>query len=214
MQCLEFLEHAERWMEGERPADASAHLEGCSQCRGLVADLDAIRNTAHELEVEVEPPPRMWTSIRAQLESEGVIRAPRPTPTWAERLADFFPLQPRPALAAAYVALLVVFAALLSFQGGSRLESTVVLPLAQGVSASVRSPQVAETTVATLHTHDPEVLRSYRDSLNTVDNVIHECEKMVREDPQNELAREYLYGAYQQKAELLAAITERGALGE
>ena len=188
MQCLEFFEYAERWMEGERPADASSHLDGCPRCRGLVADLDAIRNTAHQLEVEVEPPPRMWSSIRAQLESEGVIRAPRPTPTWAERLGTFFPLQPRPALAAAYVALLVAFAALLSFQSGSRFESTVVLPVTQGVSVSVRSPQVAETTVASLHTHDPEVVRTYRESLETVDNVIHECEKMVREDPQNELA--------------------------
>lgn len=212
MQCVEFLEYAERWMEGERPADASAHLDGCPRCRGLVTDLDAIRNTAHEFEAEVEPPPRMWTSIRAQLESEGVIRTPERS--WAERLAEFFPLQPRPALAAAYVTLLVVFAALVSFQSGSRLETTAVLPPAPDVSPAMRSPQLDETTVATLHTHNPEVLRSYRESLETVDNAILECEKMVREEPQNGLAREYLYGAYQQKAELLAAIAERGAIGE
>ena len=212
MQCVEFLEYAERWMEGERPADASAHLDGCPQCRGLVTDLDAIRNTAHEFEAEVEPPPRMWTSIRAQLESEGVIRTPERS--WAERLAEFFPLQPRPALAAAYVTLLVVFAALVSFQSGSRLETTAVLPMALEMSSSVRSPQLDETTVATLHTHNPEVTQSYRESLKTIDNAILECEKMVREEPQNGLAREYLYGAYQQKAELLAAIAERGAIGE
>jgi hypothetical protein len=40
------------------------------------------------------------------------------------------------------------------------------------------------------------------------------CEKSVREEPQNDVAREYLYGAYQQKAELLAMMVERGALGD
>jgi hypothetical protein len=32
----------------------------------------------------------------------------------------------------------------------------------------------------------------------------------VQEEPQNEMARDYLYGAYQQKADLLAQMTERG----
>jgi hypothetical protein len=36
------------------------------------------------------------------------------------------------------------------------------------------------------------------------------CEKSVREEPENELARDYLYGAYQQKADLLAEMSERG----
>jgi hypothetical protein len=40
------------------------------------------------------------------------------------------------------------------------------------------------------------------------------CEKTVREDPRNEMAREYLYGAYQQKAELLAMMMDRDAAGE
>jgi hypothetical protein len=32
----------------------------------------------------------------------------------------------------------------------------------------------------------------------------------VQEEPQNEVARDYLYEAYQQKADLLAQMTERG----
>ena len=47
-----------------------------------------------------------------------------------------------------------------------------------------------------------------------VDNAISICEKTMREEPQNEIAREYLYGAYQQKAELLASMTERGEIGD
>ena len=207
MQCQQFLEHAEQWMEGERHADAAAHLEACPRCRGLMADLGTIRDTAGEFENEVEPPPRLWASIRSQLESEGIIRSPG----WAERLAGFFPLQLRPALAAAYVAALLVAAVFVGYQAGNRFGTPVALmppappALAEGA---------AQTALASLHTHNPDVIRSYRESLETIDNTILECEKMVRSDPQNTLAREYLNGAYQQKAELLAAITERGTLGD
>ena len=34
-----------------------------------------------------------------------------------------------------------------------------------------------------------------------------------REDPENEIARDYLYEAYEQKADLLAQMTERGVSG-
>ena len=49
------------------------------------------------------------------------------------------------------------------------------------------------------------------DNLAIVDNNIALCEKSVREEPENEIARDYLYEAYQQKADLLAQMTERGA---
>ena len=51
---------------------------------------------------------------------------------------------------------------------------------------------------------------SLHQSMAIVDNNIALCEKSVREEPENELAREYLYDAYQQKADLLAEMSERG----
>ena len=51
---------------------------------------------------------------------------------------------------------------------------------------------------------------SLHENLAIVDNYIALCEKSVREEPENEVAREYLYQAYQQKADLLAQMTERG----
>jgi len=213
MQCQEFLEIAERWMEGERDATASAHLDGCPRCRGLMADLDAVREGARLFEAEVEPPPRLWTAIRSQLEAEGVIR---PRRTWTERLADFFPVQLRPALAAAYVAVLVVAATLVSFQGVGQLESPLALaPSEQEMAAlPAGSSLAAQRAVNSLNERNPDMVRSYRESLRTVENVILECEMMIRKDPNDQLAREYLNGAYQQKAELISAIVERGTLGE
>ena len=57
------------------------------------------------------------------------------------------------------------------------------------------------------------VTASFRRNLGIVDNFIAMCEKSVREEPDNEMAREYLYGAYEQKAELLATATSRSMSG-
>jgi len=46
-----------------------------------------------------------------------------------------------------------------------------------------------------------------------VDHFIAMCENSVREQPDNEMAREYLYGAYEQKAELLATAMNRSVTG-
>ena len=60
---------------------------------------------------------------------------------------------------------------------------------------------------------DPVVTASLHDNLAIVDNYIALCEKSVREEPENEVARDYLYSAYEQKADLLAQMTERGVNG-
>jgi hypothetical protein len=51
---------------------------------------------------------------------------------------------------------------------------------------------------------------SLRDNLKKVNEFIAECERHLKEQPQDELTREYLSAAYQQKAELLSAMIERG----
>ncbi len=61
--------------------------------------------------------------------------------------------------------------------------------------------------------HDAAVTDSIRRNLNIVDNFIAMCKNDVREQPENEMAREYLYGAYKQKAELLATAMDRSGMG-
>jgi len=57
------------------PEAARAHLADCSSCQNFIADLTAIVAYAHLLPAEVEPPRRVWTSLRVQLEEEGIIRS-------------------------------------------------------------------------------------------------------------------------------------------
>jgi len=51
---------------------------------------------------------------------------------------------------------------------------------------------------------------SFRQNLKQVDDFIADCERRVSAEPQDDLAREYLSNAYQQKAELLSAMMDRG----
>jgi len=59
-------------------------------------------------------------------------------------------------------------------------------------------------------TGDSAVDASLRQNLQQVNEFIADCERRVREVPSDELAREYLTNAYQQKAQLLSAMMDRG----
>jgi len=50
---------------------------------------------------------------------------------------------------------------------------------------------------------------SFQQNLQQVDEFIADCERHLKAEPQDELAREYLSNAYQQKAELLSAMMDR-----
>jgi hypothetical protein len=75
----------------------------------------------------------------------------------------------------------------------------------QPLSASLATE---EDTISLMANANPAVTASLRKSLAVIDNNIALCEKSVREEPQNEFARDYLYEAYQQKADLIAQVTE------
>jgi hypothetical protein len=51
---------------------------------------------------------------------------------------------------------------------------------------------------------------SLQQNLLQVDEFIADCRRHLQEEPSDELAREYLSNAYQQKAELLSTMIDRG----
>jgi hypothetical protein len=57
---------------------------------------------------------------------------------------------------------------------------------------------------------NPALDEALRKNLKTVNAFIAECEAHLKKHPQDTLAREYLNSAYQQKAELLAAMLDSG----
>ena len=55
------------------PKAARTHLPERSSRQSFAADLSSIASAAHELPKEVDPPARVWASLHAQLEREGIL---------------------------------------------------------------------------------------------------------------------------------------------
>jgi hypothetical protein len=204
------------------PEAARAHVAACSHCQEYVADLATIVSVAHELPAEVEPPPRVWVSLQAQLELEGMIKTPV-VPARAEHASwwhGFNDLFRSRALATAAVGLLIVVAGVVELRQppsptavdnrgdngpkpGWQIAFKQTATVLNGQEVDLRNMQLASTSPVA------PVDDSYRQSLQQVDEFIADCERRVYAAPQDDLAREYLSNAYQQKAELLSAMMDR-----
>jgi hypothetical protein len=218
MQCRDVEFVVEQEGLAPLPEAARAHVATCSHCRELVADLATIVSVANELPAEVEPPSRVWVSLRAQLELEGIIKEPV-VPAHGERSSwwlGFSDLFRSRAVATAFVGLLIVVAGIVQLRQSpdppvetarSADISAWQIPFAQTAKVlneqeiDLRNMQLAGTSAVDL---------SFRQNLEQVNDFIAECERRVNDAPQDELAREYLSYAYQQKAELLSAMMDRG----
>ena len=207
MQCKEVEAVLEQEGWTPMPEAARVHLAGCGSCQGLVADLTAIVATAHLLPAEVEPPARVWKSLRAQLEEEGIIKTPgtgRRAAAWWHGFVDLFHSR---VLATAGVGLLIAAAAVLQLQRpvtvpteAQNLYAGAALDL-NNDEAHLMNMQLSSNSVVDV---------SLRQNLEIVDQFIADCEQRMKVQPSDDLTREYLSGAYQQKAELLSAMMERG----
>jgi len=252
MQCkeLEFVLEAQGLEQLSK--DARLHLATCGACQGVVADLESIVAAAKSLPAEVAPPDRIWISLRAQLEAEGLIKEAVEVPERSSRWETFGAwLKPR-TFAAATVGVLVLAVAVFLTRApqtphpdvAKNPPVTETLSPAQPATTASASPsstvpanapskvptpsktnglapspsELASTTLTQVELDVPnmqlagnsQVDASLRQNLRTLNAFIAECEQHLKQNPQDELAREYLYTAYQQKADLLAAMMESG----
>jgi hypothetical protein len=207
MQCNEVEMVLEQEGLAPLPEAAREHLAGCSACQNLLADLTSVVELAHELPAELDPPDRVWISLRAQLETEGVIKTPAAIMergSWWRGFEGFFNSR---ALATAMVGLMILVAGVLQTRAPVATEGPLPDPIFE--TAKVLNDQERGLTnmqLASTSTVD----NSLRENLQTVDEFIADCERHLKADPRDDLAREYLSSAYQQKADLLSAMMERG----
>ena len=260
MRCKELQAVLEGKGLGPLPLDAQEHLAECPECQDFVGDLSAIVAAARQLPAEVDPPDRVWISLRAQLAAEGIIReeipVELPTHRWWQGVSQFF--QPR-LLASVGAGLLVVLtsAYFAKRPGSTPPDGTPSSPQISEATRNVAPPPEpappAKTEPVVTMVHRPHVnapaqppklkpspseiaflgetagvldqtesdLRgratsnamadaSLRANLNTLDGFIAECKARLAQNPQDQLTREYLNVAYQQKAELLSAMMDSG----
>lgn len=237
---------------GQLSKDARLHVATCGACQGLLADFNSITEAAKSLPAEVNPPDRIWISLRAQLEAEGLIKEPaevfEKTSWWTSFVAAWKPRAFAAVTAAALVAAVAVYVERVPHNGvsGRAKNQTPVenpRPVQPQVTASVPpvsalpsnppsqvvttskakdlAPSPSESASFTLNQAELDVPNmqlagnsqvdtALRQNLRTLNAFIAECELRLKQNPQDELAREYLYAAYQQKADLLAAMMESG----
>jgi hypothetical protein len=206
-RCNRVAAELDDWIDGSRSAGFVEHLAGCGRCRGAVADLKAIHDAAAVMRTEqMDPPPYLWRSLKAQLEREGIVRLPRRT--WRQALPGHFT---RPALSFAYSFALLFGIGLLSSQVNHSERATwQQQPETASAIYDAKLQTMEGQTAKSWSDPDPEVASALRSDLAMVDNYIFLCKKSVSEQPDNELARDYLNNAYQQKSDLLASMVERG----
>ena len=207
LPCRDIEEVLEQEGLGPLPEAARAHVARCLHCQDYIADLETIVSAAHELPAEVEPPARVWIALRAELEREGILKEPvtasREVPgSWWDGFGEFFRSR---ALATVTVGALIAAAAILE------LRQPAALPLPPEVVATVKQLNQQEVDLRNMRLASTSpVDQAFEQNLKEIDDFIGDCERHLKQAPQDELAREYLYNAYQQKAELLAAMLDRG----
>jgi hypothetical protein len=260
MRCKELQAVLEGKGLGPLPLDAQEHLAECPECQDFVGDLSAIVAAARQLPAEVNPPDRVWISLRAQLAAEGIIREEAPLELsahrWWQDVSQFF--QPR-FLASVGAGLLVVLTGaylakrpVSTPQGRtsspppiSETTKNVAPPPVQAPTAPPAKPELvvvrrprtsapeapklkpspseiaflgetagvldqAESDLRGRATSNAMADASLRANLKTLDGFIAECQARLAQNPQDQLTREYLNVAYQQKAELLSAMMDSG----
>ena len=194
MNCLQFENALSDYMEGESTSEQRAHLNSCSACSGLLADLSLISAEASSLRDINEPSVRIWNSLEAQLRKEGLIREP-------SRLSQpgFFHRWRTAWLVPVAAALLI--AAGIKFYQPAKIGDNQ--PVAKERAAAARVAPVVSTEdkeiMNTVASRPPAQVAAYRDDLAQANSFIRDAQEAVKNDPNDIYSQQMLMNAYEQK---------------
>ncbi len=216
------------------PAERSrveAHLDQCAACRGLLADLEAIRREAGQLP-RAELPPALWTRISEGLRTQGVGGAglkTGPSDQTGPSVKTGPSLNRRWLAAAAAVLVLIIGGALATQMMNRGASPATTIPPepspAPGASGNANAADLVESVEADLkaaeehyeraiaglekiasaddRSLDPQVAATLKKNLEIIDGAIAESRTALRSEPQSAPARESLFEALRRKMSLL-----------
>ena len=165
----------------------------------------------------MEPPAAIWANVRAALETEGIIHEPA---GFLDRWLGQLRLAPNPVPLGALGCLAILAALLMgtpAVPDHGETDEPVTLSALNSVplqSASLDSDlfrtigELEKSYNSRARSLDPSVKDTYEKSLGSLNSSIRECLDSLRREPANTLAREFLFAAYTQKAEVLASALE------
>ena len=211
MTCAEFEQVLPDLMEGAHNLEVEAHLNSCPKCWELVSDLRAITDECKLLRSSEEPSLQVWNSIESALHREGLIRESEPrrpflVPTTRRRWGATAWLVPLAAV------LLIAIAFVMSRPGMDRVAKQTNPPAQVTVPTSPTSGETADDDQQVLAEVADSALMmeaTYEENLRNVNSYIHDAEAALKENPNDDEARQYLMEARQQKEMLYEMALDR-----
>lgn len=201
MTCSEFHEILPDMLEHEAVGYHAVHLQSCSECSSLVADLKAISQGAKLLAEADNPSPRVWANIQRTLEAEGIIRAPQQAGGILRSRRRWLPF----ALAAPILAILLLAAGYFLRNNQSAVSNQTVASVAQP------APFADNDDEQFLGELSPAMRATYEDNLKSVDAFIQDAKDSLAQNPNDDEARHFLMRAYEQKAMVYQLAMDRSA---
>jgi len=199
MTCAEFEAVLPEMLEGEVKQEQQEHLRFCSSCFDLLSDLSLIAREARSLQSDVEPGPRVWSSVEIALRQEGLIHDPQPQMQKARR-----PLLWRPAWALSFGAVFLVAIAGLLYERGTGSPEVAGLGIIKPAASNATVPDdYSPDDIEVLQdvgSRTPAMLADYKANLRKVNSYVRDAEQWVRSNPSDEVAQQSLINAYEQRA--------------
>jgi hypothetical protein len=202
MNCVEF----ERvLLEGEQTPEQQAHLNSCSACANLQADLDLISSQAKLLLAADEPSPRVWSALESRLRSEGLIRAAQPD----RRNFDFFRRWQTAWLVPVTAALVIVAVLRLHHPAGAGDNAPIAKQTAPAAVAAPVASRDDQQLLSTVASRPPAQRARYRADLDDANAFIRDAEAAMKNDPNDVYREQMLINAYEQKQMLYDLAVDR-----
>jgi hypothetical protein len=213
MNCLQFERGLPDYLEGSHTSEHQAHLNSCSSCSDLLADLNFISSEASSLQSLDEPSPKVWNHLEATLRREGLIRQPlvsRPS------LVDFF-FRWRSAWLVPVAAALIVVVGIKLYHPPKAGDNAPIAKQTAPPKPAVRTPtRVSDEDreiLGRVASRPPAQQASYRADLDAANSFIRDAEESVKSDPNDVYMQQMLVDAYHQKQMLYDLAVDR-SLGE
>jgi hypothetical protein len=203
MTCAEFQRVLPYIIDTGGNAEQEEHLRHCPVCADLVADLKYIADQAKLLVPMEDPSPRVWEGLQKSLEREGLVKsAPARRSLLGLPLGDW-------QWFAAGAAIVLLLAGIFLTRNTAPADEANSQQMAAIADADLTNAEDQEiiNQVAQL---SPDLRATYTQGLHDVNSYIADAERSVRENPDDDAARQLLMYAYQQKALLYKMAARSG----
>ena len=210
MRCSRAQKLISEYLDGEldarRETHLRQHLDGCLDCRELLADFQAVVKEAGRLP-EAAPSDAVWLKIKTGLDTGK--REKRAYQLSRGKRWSFLPLSPSLQYSLGALLAVALIAGSLFFGLRGRGETTTMAKLKEAEHYyQLAIKALDEALVSQKDGMDPELARVLGQSLEVIDSSIAACEQVVRKDPNNIGARTYLLAAYGKKVSFLTDLME------